>query len=215
MPEKLYRAVFFTLRSNSCLADDVFRFRTRLFIDELGWSLPTEKGLERDQFDTDNAAYCALLHGDEVIGCFRAIRCDVPYLANTVFPHLATAKAYPTSPDAIEISRLGVLPGHHAASTRLYSLMVRFAFSQNARRLVAIAELSHERLLNKIGLETVRYGKINIVGFKDDGTWILAVAGEIPLPHEQSSRIRRFLQLTQQMDVTDETHVLGCERLSA
>jgi N-acyl-L-homoserine lactone synthetase len=215
LPEKLYRAAFFTLNSNRPLADKVFRFRTRLFIDELGWSLPTEKGLERDQFDTDKAVYCALMHGDEVVGCFRAIRCDVPYLANTVFPHLATTRAYPTSPDAIEISRLGVLPGHHAASARLYSLMVRFAFSQNASRLVAIAELSHERLLNKIGLETVRYGKVSIVGFKDDGTWILAVAGEIPLPHKQSSRIRRFLQLTQQMDIIDEAHVLGCERLSA
>jgi N-acyl-L-homoserine lactone synthetase len=211
----LYRAVFFTLRSNPDLAEDVFRFRTRLFVQELGWSLPTEKGVERDQFDTDNATYCALFHDAEVVGCFRAIRCDFPYLANTVFPHLATVKTYPTSPDALEISRLGVYPGHHAASALLYSLMVRFAFSRNVKRLVAIAELSHERLLNKIGLTTVRYGKINIVGFKDDGTWILAVAGEIPLPHEQSSRIRRFLQLSQQMDIVDETHVFGCERLSA
>lgn len=215
MSQELYRAVFFTLRSNPDLADDVFRFRTRLFNQELGWALPTQKGVERDQFDTDNATYCALIHGTEIVGCFRAIRCDFPYLANTVFPHLATVKSYPSSADAIEISRLGVCHGHQAASALLYSLMVRFAFNRNTKRLVAIAELSHERLLNKIGLTTVRYGKVNIVGYKDDGTWILAVAGEIPLPHEQSSRIRRFLQLTQQVDIIDETHVLGCERLSA
>lgn len=213
--KELYRAVFFTLRSNPGLAEDLFRFRTDLFIQERGWSLPTQKGVERDQFDNDNATYCALIHGTEIVGCFRAIRCDFPYLANTVFPHLATIKSYPDSPDAIEISRLGVCHSHHAASTLLYSLMVRFALNRNFRRLVAIAELSHERLLNKIGLSTVRYGKINIVGYKDDGTWILAVAGEIPLPREQSSRLRRFLQLTQQMDIIDETHVLGCERLSA
>lgn len=215
MSEELYRAVFFTLRSNPDLAEELFRFRTHLFIQELGWSLPTEKGVERDQFDTDNATYCALIHGADVIGGFRAIRCDHPYLANTVFPHLATAKSYPCSADAIEISRLGVCSGHQAASAQLYSLMVRFALNRGVKRLVAIAELSHERLLNKIGLATVRYGKINIVGYKDDGTWILAVAGEIPLPHEQSSRLRRFLQLTQQMDIIDETHVLGRERLSA
>lgn len=210
-----YQAVMFTLRSNPDLARGVFAFRTRLFVEELGWSLPIEDGVERDRFDNANAAYCALLDRGEIVGCFRAIRCDFPYLAKTVFPRLATAKSYPVAANAIEISRFGVATGYAAASIRLYSLMLRLALDQNARSLVAIAELSHERLLNRIGLSTVRYGPPHIVGFKDDGTWILAVAGEIPIPREMPQRLRELLQLTQQMELIDETLVFGRQRLSA
>lgn len=174
-----------------------------------------EGGIERDQFDTSDSVYCALTDREHIVGCFRAIPCDRPYLAKIVFPHLATTKRYPASPDALEISRFGVLAGHQAASIMLYSLMVRLAVNRNIDRLVAIAELSHERLLNKIGLKTNRYGDCQIVGYRDDGTWILAVAGEIPIPREKSSRLRGLIQLTQQMEIHDETEILGCERLSA
>ncbi len=210
-----YKGVFFSTESNPDLARRMFDFRTELFVKELGWSLPMEGGVERDQFDTPDAVYCALLGGDEFIGCFRAIRCDRPYLAKTVFPHLATEKPYPNAPDSTEISRLGVKPGHQAASLLLYSLMIRFGVYANFSRLVALVELSHERLLNKIGLETIRYGDIQIVGFKDDGTWILAVAGEIPIRTQESTRLSRIIQFTRDMDIADETEILGRQRLSA
>jgi acyl homoserine lactone synthase len=210
-----YKGVFFSVESNPELARRMFDFRTELFVKELGWSLPMEGGIERDQFDTTDAVYCALLGADEFIGCFRAIRCDRPYLAKTIFPHLATEKSYPNAPDSTEISRLGVKPGHQAASLLLYSLMIRFGVYANFHRLVALVELSHERLLNKIGLTTVRYGDIQIVGFKDDGTWILAVAGEIPIRTQESTRLNRIIQFTRDMDIADETEILGRQRLSA
>lgn len=211
----VYTGFFFTATSNPGLARRMFEFRTRLFVNELGWSLPMEGGLERDQFDTPSAVYCALTAGNEFVGCFRAIWCDRPYLAKTVFPHLATAKSYPNSPDAIEISRLGVSPERPAASALIYSLMVRFAVNNDASRLVAIVETSHERLLNKIGLKTVRYGDCHIVGFRDDGAWILGVAGEIPILGEKSTRLHGLIQLTQKMEIHDETEIFGRERLSA
>ena len=215
MKAHAYKGMFFSLRSNPDLALKLFRFRTQLFVEELGWSLPMEDGVERDQFDTPNAVYCALTENEKIVGCFRAISCDRPYLAQGIFPHLATVKSYPTSPDALEISRFGVIAGHQAASVVLYSLMVRLAINRNVGRLVAIAELSHERLLNKIGLKTVRYGGCHIVGFRDDGNWILAVAGEIPIPSEKSSRLRGLIQLSQQMEIYDETEIFGRQRLSA
>jgi N-acyl-L-homoserine lactone synthetase len=210
-----YCGVFFTLGSNPALARELFKFRTNLFIDQLGWSLPMDNGIERDQFDTGNATYCVLLHGGDVVGGFRAIPCNCPYLAKIVFPHLATLVSYPTTDDALEISRFGIASDHPEASFKLYSLMVRLALVRNVRSLVAIAELSHERLLNKIGLKTVRYGDTHIVGFTHDGSWILAVAGEIPIPHEMPTRLRKILQVTQQMDIIDETEIFRRQRLSA
>jgi acyl homoserine lactone synthase len=186
-----------------------------LFVQELGWSLAVENGCERDEFDTGEAIYCALSTNDQMIGCFRAISCDRPYLARTVFSHMATNRPFPLSADYVEISRFGVLAAHRQASGVLYSLMIRFARARGAAALVALAELSHERLLNRIGLSTSRYGDIQIVGFHDDGRWILAVAGEIPISRKPTPAVKALLELTQVMEISDEASIFGRERLSA
>jgi acyl homoserine lactone synthase len=210
-----YQAVFFSAATRPDLTLSLFQFRHALFVRELGWTLAVESGCERDEFDTDDAIYCALSADGQMVGCFRAISCDRPYLAHTIFSHMATRRPFPVSADHLEISRFGVLAAHRQASTVLYSLMIRFAFARNAAALVALAELSHERLLNRIGLSTSRYGDVQIVGFHDDGRWILAVAGEIPIPRNPSPTVRALLELTQAMDISDEASIFGRERLSA
>ena len=124
-------------------------------------------------------------------------------------------RPFPTSADYVEISRFGVLGVYRQASTVLYSLLVRFALECNATALVALAELSHERLLNRIGLSTSRYGGVQIVGFRDDGEWILAVAGEIGIPVNPPPAFTALLELTKTMEIIDEASVFGRERLSA
>jgi acyl homoserine lactone synthase len=210
-----YKAVFFSAATNPDLALSLLRLRHALFVRELGWTLAVENGCERDEFDTEDAIYCALSAEGQIIGCFRAISCDRPYLAHTIFSHMASNRSFPKSADYVEISRFGVLAAHRQASTVLYSLMVRFALARNAAALVALAELSHERLLNRIGLSTSRYGDVQIVGFHDDGRWILAVAGEIPISRKPTPAVKALLELTQSMEIIDEASVFGRERLSA
>jgi acyl homoserine lactone synthase len=210
-----YKAVFFSAATRPDLARSLFRLRHALFVRELGWTLATEKDQERDEFDTDDAVYCSLSIDGRMIGCFRAISCDRPYLARTIFSHLATNRPFPTSADYVEISRFGVLGVYRQASTVLYSLLIRFALECNATALVALAELSHERLLNRIGLSTSRYGDVQIVGFRDDGEWILAVAGEIGIPGIPPPAFTALLELTKTMEIIDEASVFGRERLSA
>lgn len=210
-----FSAAFFSLASRPDLANDLFRFRHDLFVRELGWQLRSQDERERDEFDTEHAVYCGLWADGEIIGCFRAIPCDRPYLAKQLFPHMATWKPYPVTREYLEISRFGVLVSDRAASASLYSLMVRFALNQNATGLVALADLSHERHLNRIGLSTERYGDCQIVGFREDGTWILAVAGEIPMPLHPTHAFNTLLELTQTMDIYDDAFVFGRERLSA
>ncbi|SHN80518.1 N-acyl-L-homoserine lactone synthetase [Bradyrhizobium erythrophlei] len=215
MQQPKYKAVFFSAATNPDLALSLLRLRHALFVRELGWMLAVENGCERDEFDTEDAIYCALSAEGQIIGCFRAISCDRPYLAHTIFSHMASNRSFPKSADYVEISRFGVLAAHRQASTVLYSLMVRFALARNAAALVALAELSHERLLNRIGLSTSRYGDVQIVGFHDDGRWILAVAGEIPISRKPTPAVKALLELTQSMEIIDEASVFGRERLSA
>ena len=215
MQRPKYKAVFFSAATNPDLTRSLLRLRHALFVRELGWALAVENDYERDEFDTDDAVYCALSADGQMIGCFRAISCDRPYLARTIFSHMATDRPFPISADYIEISRLGVLAAYRQAGAVLYSLMIRFAIARQAAALVAMAELSHERLLNRIGLSTSRYGDVQIVGFHDDGRWILAVAGEIPISRKTSPAVKALLELTQAMEISDEASIFGRERLSA
>lgn len=207
-------ATFFNRQSNPNLLQDVYRFRYALFIEELGWSLPASEGREIDSFDTGDATYCSLSIADRIVGCFRAIPCDKPYLARTVFPYMASQLNYPTSSLQIEISRLGVRESARHLSPVLYSLMLRYGMAAGVSALVALTDLVHERLLQKMRIRTIRYGDTQIVGFRHDGSWLLGVAGEIPLS-DPCQNFSPIIQLSRSVEIRDEASVFRRELLSA
>jgi acyl homoserine lactone synthase len=207
------RAVFCSESDNPQVVDAFSRFRKSFFVDRCGWTLPVDGHRERDQFDTPDALYCALFRNSEVVGGFRAIRTDHDYLAQTIFPQLASLRQYPRHRNAWEISRFGVLPG--AGGPINYALMLLFGQAQGASALVAIADLQHERLLSRSGIRTRRYGPPQVVGFKADGTPLWAVAGEIPLREQDGGKIRALQSLIRHVEIDDEALVLGPARVSA
>lgn len=211
------QAVFCTEKLSPQVVDQLMRFRKALFVDALGWNLHVKDGQERDQFDTDDALHCALFRDGMVIAGFRAIRTDHPYLAQTIFPQLATFAPYPQRRDVWEISRFGVLPSEGGSTTArlLYSLMFRFASSVKASGLVAIADLRHERFLTQIGIRTRRFGPPQSYGLDEDGNPLFVVAGDIPIANQLGSRFEALLKLVDNVEIKDETLVLGSERLSA
>lgn len=184
-----------------------------MFVDNLGWALKVHEGREQDEFDRRDATLFALLRGTNVVGCFRAVRCDRPYLSREIFPCLATNIAYPQTGDCWEISRLAV--SERNAASVLYAAMLDFGWSRRARALVALVDLGHERMLRSMQIHTCRYGAPTIVGFSRSGRPIRAVAGEIPLG-DQSPQLRHAVtQILKHMEVADETLVLGPDRVSA
>ena len=211
-----FRAIMCTEDENPSIVDDLYRFRKRLFVDRQGWDLAVEDGRERDQFDTDAAVHCALFEGAQLIGGFRAIRTDHDYLAQSVFPYLASLKPYPRQRNAWEISRFGVLPGGPPRTAlTTYALMFRFAQMRQAATLVAVADLHHERLMTRVGIRTRRYGPPQVVGTTGDGSPILAVAGEIPLREQTGTRFSSLLEFAKDVEIDDEALVLGPARVSA
>lgn len=212
-----YRAVLCTEDQNPELVDSILQFRKKLFVDILAWNLRVAGGRERDEFDNSSAIHCALFANDSIIGSFRAIRSDKEYLAESVFPYLATLRRFPRRRDIWEISRFGVLPGHGRIElARLnYSLMFQFAHSRRATALVAIVDLSHERLLGMLGIRTRRYGPPQIIGHDTRGRPITGVAGEIPMTEQTDARFSRISNVAKCIEVSDETLVLGSARVSA
>jgi len=215
MPQSQVIAIIFHEQNNLEMAAGFFRFRKALFVDECGWNLPVSSNAETDQFDTFDAVYCVLLAEDEVVGGFRAIRCDKPYLAREVFPHLATMRPYPERADYWEISRFGVHRHHRKYGVVLYAAMFHFAETRRAKALVAVADLGHERLLSKIGIRTRRYGPPITLGDHQMTEPIQIVAGEIPLAEQDRTRLQFLRNCAESMEIRDDTLVWRPARVSA
>jgi len=203
---------------NSHAVYSFLEFRKRFFVDGLGWSLSTFGNLERDEFDTKDAVYCVLRVDNETIGGWRAIPTNRPYLSQSIFSELAVSYDYPNSADTWEISRFGLMKSN--ADTRipsglLYALMFQFALARHLTSLVAIADLFHERLLNRLRVVTTRYGPPATVGHTRDGSPIEVVAGEIPIYEQDKALIDGLLAIASKVEVIDETLVLRPERISA
>jgi N-acyl-L-homoserine lactone synthetase len=63
------------------------RLRHRIFVERLGWNLPTHRGLEYDAFDTPAAKYLVWVDGDrEARGITRLVPTTVPYMIEKVWP---------------------------------------------------------------------------------------------------------------------------------
>jgi N-acyl-L-homoserine lactone synthetase len=212
-----FNATIGSEHQNPGLVDDLLKFRKALFVDALGWNLDVRDGRERDQFDTAAALHCALFDETRLIGGFRAIRTDSDYLARSVFPHLAALKHFPQRPDVWEISRFGVLPGEERrlAAKINYSLMLQFTLARGATSLVAVVDLTYERFLKALGIRTRRYGPPQIIGTSRRGDPLWAVAGEIPLAEQTDPRFHALLTLADQVEINDDTMVLGRRRVSA
>ncbi|MEG6508234.1 acyl-homoserine-lactone synthase [Methyloligella sp. 2.7D] len=214
---QIYRAVFCRAKTDPYTVYALQRFRKSLFVDELGWDLTTFGDRESDQFDTDAAVHCALFKDDAIIGGFRALPTDTNYLVRDVFPQLATLRAYPSRADVWEISRFGVAPCTERLylARVLYSLMFRFGHSRQATALVALADLTYERFLTRLGIRTRRYGPPQVIGTDRSGRNLRAVAGEIPLQDQNGEKFQQLLSLASKLDIQDEAHVRRSERISA
>lgn len=205
------RIVIGTAENASQDVIDVMAFRKRILVDSLGWDLTVTEGLEQDEFDRADTVHCAVWHKDTLVGSFRAIRADRTYLAAEKFHHLATLKSYPDDENSWEISRFVVAMGKRRFSDALttYASMFRFAFAMNADRLVAFSDLSHERLLSRIGIVTERYGPPFEIGIDAVGRPVKVVSGEISIAAQSGSR---FLQLLSHVNPLEESDVYSLPR---
>ena len=194
----------------------MLRLRKRLFVDQCGWKLTTAGDVERDQFDAWYTEHCLLFCDQELVGGFRAIRTDYPYLTQSVFPQLAVRR-FPNRRNVWEISRFGVLPvAAEARAGRLnYALMFRFAELRHAESLIAMADLSYERFLQRMDIRTRRFGPPQVIGADVDGQPLTAVAGEIPISEADNPGLRKFFDLGRQLEISDATHVLGRSSIPA
>ena len=149
-------------------------YRHNIFIERLGWPLPVENGLERDQFDHPDTIYAMTHEPDGAIcGCARLLPTTEPYLLSEIFPHLLAGAPVPRSGEVWELSRFAAAtvepnPAIDATvNTRcLLAAAVEIAAERGARRLITVSPLGIERLLHRMGVHAHRAGPPNLVDGK-------------------------------------------------
>jgi acyl homoserine lactone synthase len=156
-------------------------YRHKIFIEQLGWPLAAQDGMERDQFDRPTTVYVVARGSDGAIcGCARLLPTTEPYLLSEVFPVLLAGQPAPRACDVWELSRFAAAttapgPGLNAAiDTRdMLAAAVASAIEQGATRLITVSPPGVERLLLKMGIHAHRAAPpLRIEGKPLLGCWI-------------------------------------------
>jgi len=154
-------------RLDETTLQQMYRLRHTVFHDRLGWEVASDNGMEHDEFDNGNPVY-VLVRGDrdEVIGCWRLLPTDGPYMLKDVFPQLLAGQPAPQRPDVWELSRFALAEGNSDAHgfglssipVRMVQTAVRFAQANGIRRYVSVTSVAIERMFRKLGVHVERLG---------------------------------------------------------
>ncbi len=146
----------------------IAQYRHRIFIERLGWQLPVENGMERDQFDRPDTLYIIARDASGAIcGCARLLPTTRPYLLGEIFPNLLAGAAVPRDKHTWELSRFAAASIDATAETAtdaarntraLLAASIKSASEQGAHRLITVSPLGVERLLNRMGVHAHRAG---------------------------------------------------------
>ncbi|WP_308164003.1 acyl-homoserine-lactone synthase [Acidithiobacillus ferriphilus] len=149
-------------------------YRHQVFVEQLGWALHTENGMEWDQFDRPDTVY-VVAQDDQghVSGCARLLPTTRPYLLGEVFPQLLNGLVPPCSPDVWELSRFASVDLNKQATTsgqfsssvarELLEESIACAVSHGAKRLITVSPIGVERLLSRTEFHTHRAGPPMII----------------------------------------------------
>jgi len=161
------------------------QYRHRVFIQELGWPLPTENGLERDSFDRHDTVYVVARDtSGEICGCGRLLPTTKPYLLSEVFPELMGDMPLPHASEVWELSRFAISTPRDIRLTSaeswlntrsLLANLVSVAASHGATRLITVSAIGIERLLLRMEVNVHRVSTPQFI----DGKPVLAFWIEI------------------------------------
>lgn len=167
------------------LYDSLAAYRYEVFVQRLGWELPSQPGYEQDQFDHEETVHVVARRLDgSIVGCGRLLPTTGPYLLEEVFPGLLNGLPTPRSPQIWELSRFAAMPAKGAEASqapdymaeRLLLQALRFCAKRGVTHLLAVSTPPVERLLQRAGVECQRLGPPEMVGGKPVIAFVIAVS---------------------------------------
>ncbi|MCZ8545776.1 GNAT family N-acetyltransferase [Mesorhizobium qingshengii] len=139
----LYSLTTQELMERPDLWEAVHRLRYKIFVEEMGWDdLRRPDGLERDQFDHDEAVHQIVIRGDEVAGYQRLLPTTRGHLLTEVLTDLFEGTP-PSGPNIYELTRYAVAPGYRdgrrgvsTVGTELIAGFVEWGLKRNVHQMI-------------------------------------------------------------------------------
>lgn len=147
---------------------DMARYRYEVFVERLGWKLPTDGRMELDQFDRADTHYVIARNATgEIVGTARLLSTERPYLLACVFPQLLGGMPAPCTPRVWELSRFAAVDLHAGrrapqgidvspTALALLGRAMQVVASRRGRRLVSVSPVGIERILRRAGVTSHR-----------------------------------------------------------
>jgi len=154
--------------------DEVYRLRSRVFLDRLQWDVAVEDGMERDRFDELNPLYViSQADNGRVRGTARLLPTTGPNMLGDVFSELLPDGQTVASPTIWESSRFAVdrvdleVRSDHAINYVTAELLLAEAeigLISGLEFIVSVVDVYMERVLNRAGCPCERIGNPQKIG---------------------------------------------------
>ncbi len=148
------------------LVSSMHEFRHEIFVGRLGWSLPLLDGVERDQYDNEQAVYFVDRDaGGNITACARLLPTTTSYMLPDLFTELLGGRRPPRDPAVWELSRFaasvrksreGRILSLSQPTLDLLEAVCEFARQHAAKRLLLVTSIASERLLLRAGFDVHR-----------------------------------------------------------
>jgi len=150
------------------LIASMHEFRTEIFINRMGWSLPLVDGVERDSYDNEDAVYFTVQDFDDCMtACARLLPTTRPYMLADLFPQLVSNTPVPHDPTVWELGRFatdvrktgaGRVLSLSQPTLDLLEAIMTYSRRHGVRQLVLVTAVAIERLLLRAGFHMHRLG---------------------------------------------------------
>jgi len=146
--------------------------RAKVFRGRLGWEVPVLSGMEIDGYDALEPAYMQMREGDTLLGCWRLLPTEGPYMLKDSFPQLLDGQAAPSHPQIWELSRFALETGGGGGfgfsdmTMESIEAVIRHAHEQALLRYVTVTTTAIERMLRRAGVVITRIGAPQQVGIE-------------------------------------------------
>src|SRR5215469_2950004 len=156
-----------------------FRLRHEIYVVERNWKdLARPDGLERDQFNNEDATYILATDNGQVIGGSRLVPTTRPHLLSEVFPYLASVRGLPIGVDIYEWTRMFVIKSRREGRTMggqtrgmVICGVLEYCLENGITSLTALIEMFWLPLFHSMGWNLMPLGLPELI----NGEWSIAV----------------------------------------
>ncbi|WP_307729115.1 acyl-homoserine-lactone synthase [Massilia sp. IC2-476] len=152
---------------------EMHTLRAKVFSGRLGWEVPVLSGMEIDGYDALDPAYMVMrAPGGPLLGCWRLLPTEGPYMLKDSFPQLLEGREAPSDPHIWELSRFALETGkesHYGFSEmtmQCFEAAVRFGMENGLTHFVTVTTTALERLTRRAGVVSTRLGEPQKIGIE-------------------------------------------------